>query len=409
MGIKFSNGAVSTLFSAIGVSDTTITLAAGGGGYFPALGAGDYFYAVIALSQSSKEIVKVTARSGDVLTVVRAQEGTLAQIFAQGTAIELRLTSAALTDPSLVTTALGYTPAELDAFGNLLVGTDVQLQSARASIADSLPKTSSSNLLVFGTASGGTDDFQLVFGRSAAGTNAYYSIQSVEQNTAYRDLVLQANGGDVSIGYTAGTGKLNVNGHINILGGTFSYAAGSDTAYGNGPGCAVTAGATGAPATFVGFWWQLGASNQARLFVGNTGATSWINPMTVGTDGTVSLTGGVVTAGVNYMYQPAQTSKSAAATLTAAELLTGIIQYTGAAATLTLPTATAIDSGINAAAALTNSAFEVVVINTGSGTATVAVGTGITAVGLLTVATSTSARFRFRKTGTAAYTVFRIG
>lgn len=111
-------------------------------------------------------------------------------------------------------------------------------------------------------------------------------------------------------------------------------------------------------------------------------------------------------AGVVYTLQAAQTSKAAAATLTIAELLTGIIQYTGTAATLTLPTGTDIEGGVSNSLP-TNMSFDFSIINTGSGTATVGAN-GNTTVGGLTVAAGASGLFRVRKTGTNAYTIYRI-
>ena len=87
----------------------------------------------------------------------------------------------------------------------------------------------------------------------------------------------------------------------------------------------------------------------------------------------------------------------------------------GTAATYTLPTATLIDATMNNAKV--NSTFELTIINLGttSGLITVAVGTGITAVGNLVVAITGSAagvggaaQFMFRKTGDAAYSVYRV-
>lgn len=98
MAIKFANNASSTLASSITNSATTITLSAGGGGLFPALGASDYFYATLADSSNNLEIVKCTARSGDTLTVVRGQEGTTARAYVAGDKLELRPTAATLAD-----------------------------------------------------------------------------------------------------------------------------------------------------------------------------------------------------------------------------------------------------------------------------------------------------------------------
>ncbi len=104
--------------------------------------------------------------------------------------------------------------------------------------------------------------------------------------------------------------------------------------------------------------------------------------------------------------QPDVTSKSAAATLTIAELKTGIIQYTGAAATLTLPTGTLTEGGFNGI--YTNMTFEWSVINTGSGTCTIGAGTGHTIVGSTTVAAGASGRFASRRTAANTFVTYRL-
>jgi hypothetical protein len=95
MPAKFSNNAVGTLASSVTNSATTITLAAGQGVLFPTLAAGDYFYATVGAPGAS-EIVKVTTRVGETLTVARAQEGTTAIAHSAGIAIRLLITAAAL-------------------------------------------------------------------------------------------------------------------------------------------------------------------------------------------------------------------------------------------------------------------------------------------------------------------------
>ena len=119
------------------------------------------------------------------------------------------------------------------------------------------------------------------------------------------------------------------------------------------------------------------------------------------------VTGATMATGVIYRAQPAQTSKAAAATLTIAELLTGIIQYTGALATLTLPTGTDIEGGVPATFP-TNMSFDFSVINTGAGVVTLGTATGLTLVGSMTVAAAASGLFRVRKTAANTYTVYRI-
>jgi len=115
--------------------------------------------------------------------------------------------------------------------------------------------------------------------------------------------------------------------------------------------------------------------------------------------------------------QAAQQTATATATLTTAQTLGGLLvgDPTTTAATYTFPTATAIDAVMTNMK--TNSTFRLTVINLGTSTGliTMAVGTGITAVGNLVVAITGSAagvggaaQFLFRKTGTAAYTVYRV-
>ena len=104
--------------------------------------------------------------------------------------------------------------------------------------------------------------------------------------------------------------------------------------------------------------------------------------------------------------QPAPTSKSAAATLTITELKTGIIEYTGAVATLTLPTGTLMEGGFSGI--YTNMAFEWSVINTGTGICTIGAGTAHTIVGSATVAIGASARFVSRRTASNTFVSYRL-
>ena len=115
--------------------------------------------------------------------------------------------------------------------------------------------------------------------------------------------------------------------------------------------------------------------------------------------------------------QAAPATATVTATLTVAQTLAGllVVSPVTTAATLTLPTAAAIDAAMNNAKV--NSTFELTVVNLGTSTGivTMAVGSGITAVGNLLVGiTGTAAgypgtgQFMFRKTGDAAYTVYRV-
>lgn len=76
--LVFANNAASTLSGAITSTATTCVLASGTGALFPNPGAGQYF--VMSFNDAATgqiyEIVWVTARSGDTLTIVRGQEDT---------------------------------------------------------------------------------------------------------------------------------------------------------------------------------------------------------------------------------------------------------------------------------------------------------------------------------------------
>lgn len=98
MGVKFANNAYGTLNASITNTDTSLTLSSGQGARFPSLGAGDYFYVTLIDTSNNLEIAKCTARSSDVLTITRGQEGTTARAYSVGDRVELRITSGALVD-----------------------------------------------------------------------------------------------------------------------------------------------------------------------------------------------------------------------------------------------------------------------------------------------------------------------
>lgn len=96
MALKISNNATTTIQSAVLASDLAVTVAPGSGALFPVLGVGDFFFATLSSVAGGVEIVKVTARSGDTMTIVRAQEGTVPLPFIVGSRFEIRVTAASL-------------------------------------------------------------------------------------------------------------------------------------------------------------------------------------------------------------------------------------------------------------------------------------------------------------------------
>lgn len=93
----FVNNARATLASGISSGAVAVTVNAGEGARFgtpPA--ANEFILATLRNAAGSvTEIVKITARSGDTLTIVRAQEGTAASAFSAGDTISVRWTAGA--------------------------------------------------------------------------------------------------------------------------------------------------------------------------------------------------------------------------------------------------------------------------------------------------------------------------
>lgn len=94
MGVKVTNNATTTTVGAVSSTALSLTVASGTGALFPILGGSDYFYATLSDTSGNFEIVKVTARTDDVMTIIRAQEGTLALPFPANSRFELRVTAA---------------------------------------------------------------------------------------------------------------------------------------------------------------------------------------------------------------------------------------------------------------------------------------------------------------------------
>lgn len=96
MTLKYTNNAKTTLNGAITNVATSIVVT--DGSVFPTLTGAEYFYMTLEDMSLNREVVKVTARSGNTLTVVRAQDGTTARAFSNADKAEGRICAALLTD-----------------------------------------------------------------------------------------------------------------------------------------------------------------------------------------------------------------------------------------------------------------------------------------------------------------------
>ncbi len=121
MTYQFTNNAVSTLASGVSNSATSMTVASGQGALFPTPTATDTFQAtLIRASDGAIEIVTVTARSTDVMTVTRAREGTTGLTLLTGDKFELRITAAYLNNQDVAVqthaATAKTTPVDADEF-----------------------------------------------------------------------------------------------------------------------------------------------------------------------------------------------------------------------------------------------------------------------------------------------------
>src|SRR5882672_7191147 len=105
MGRKYTDNALTTLAGAINAGSTTLTVATGKGGNFPAVvGHGapgatpDYFVITMENAGGAREKIRVENRAGgsDVLgsagfPLVRGYDGTVAQAWNPGDSVDLRL------------------------------------------------------------------------------------------------------------------------------------------------------------------------------------------------------------------------------------------------------------------------------------------------------------------------------
>jgi len=95
----YANNAVAQLRTSLTTGATSLQVEIGSGALFPSPSGSDVFALTIEDRRTRVlEIVYVTARAGDTMTIVRAREGTTAKAFAAGAEVSCRITSAMLAD-----------------------------------------------------------------------------------------------------------------------------------------------------------------------------------------------------------------------------------------------------------------------------------------------------------------------
>jgi hypothetical protein len=224
-------------------------------------------------------------------------------------------------------------------------------------------------------------------------------------------------GGASGAGATGNGGAASLTGgnaaSTNGVGGAATVSGGTGTGTGNG-GPAVLEGGTGGPTSGVG-----GNTTVAGGAAG-TGSNANGGDVTIAggaKDGT-GVDGVTRVNGVRLQQQGNPAAKTTSATLTAAEVLTGIItvnQGAAGASAQQLPAASAMDTALPTSVAGDSFDFSVINISTvAAESASLTTNTGWTLVGDMDVAannaatTKSAGRFRARKTGTAAWVLYRL-
>ena len=220
MALKYANNAKTTLNGAITDSATSIVVV--DGSVFPTLGGGDYFYMTLEDVSLNREIVKVTARSTNTLTVVRAQNGTTARAFSNADKAEGRMVTGILDD--LAALVGGVTPSAffLTLVDDTTAGAALTTLGISAAAQTWLATPSSANLRSLISDESGTG--ALLFAGGALGAATATSINGLTITTTTGTLTL-TNGKTFSVSNTltlAGTdgSTLNIG-----AGGTLGSAA----------------------------------------------------------------------------------------------------------------------------------------------------------------------------------------
>jgi hypothetical protein len=300
MGIKVANNANATLAASINSSATSITVTSGQGARFPTLSAGDYFYATLIDVSNNLEIVKVTARSTDVLTVTRAQESTTGRAYSTGDRIELRLTAATFVDATTITslepakvsdqanTSTGYfdlpsgttaqRPASPDVGMIRYNSTTGYMEYYAASGWQTVAAPYSVDVLIvagggggsWGTGSGGSGAGGLLYGSTSVNPQSTYSLViGAGGSTTTANTI--GNAGNNSTGFSAtayGGGVGSKNGTIGIAGGSGGGASGATV---NGSDRAATAATQTSNGGFTGLGNAGGTSTGSSYYAGSGG------------------------------------------------------------------------------------------------------------------------------------------
>ena len=207
MTVVLKNNVSSTLAAPISASDTGMVVV--DGDQFPTLTGAEYFYATLMSPAGTTEIVKVTARVANAMTIVRAQDGTSAASFTSGALVEMRVTAASMLD-----TASEYSTAaaiSITDAGGYYTGTNVEAALQEAAQAGTTQITDAGGYYTATDVEGALQEAGLA--QSTAYTFRTISVAGQDDVVAdaVADTLTLAAGTNIAITTTAGTDTVTVN------------------------------------------------------------------------------------------------------------------------------------------------------------------------------------------------------
>lgn len=167
--VKTANSAKGSLAGGISANQGTLSLLGGEGGRFPTLGTNEYFYITVTSQAlaTNTEIMRVTARSADTLTIKQADGSArnLNNTFSAGDSVEIRTTSNSINDLFDLDNILPDPPTQPDKFKfRNTTGTHAKVFRTNPAAAGEILSAVSSN----------KEDQDVKFAIKSDGTNADY-------------------------------------------------------------------------------------------------------------------------------------------------------------------------------------------------------------------------------------------
>lgn len=210
----YLNNVSTKLTAQLLAAGTTANVTAGDGALFAGAAAGDWIIATLrrmsGFKDVAREIVKITARSTDALTITRAQESTTALQFEVGDRLDVDFTAATISDLEAAWTA--YTPT-------IAAGTGAYTTTSATGAYRQVGKTVQFRATVTITSVGTAGSFmQVSLPVTAVGTN--WAATGTEQTTGFVTNCLFASASALAIRKYDNT-FLGANGYIFNISGTY--------------------------------------------------------------------------------------------------------------------------------------------------------------------------------------------